>query len=46
MNLNFVLNYSCDLTRLHSQRVIRHHPAKCGGVGLVEKEILRFQVKT
>ena len=25
MNLNLVLNFSCDLTRLHSQGVIHHH---------------------
>ena len=42
MNLNFRLNFSCDLTRLHGQRVIPHYIAKCGGIGLVEEEILRF----
>ena len=44
-----VFNFSCDLTRLHSQRVmwlhgwfpvpICHHPAKSGGIGLVEDNI-------
>ena len=38
MNLNF-----CDLRRLHGRRVIPHHPAKCGGIDLVEEEILSFQ---
>ena len=38
MNLNFVLNFSCDL--------IRHHPAKYGGISLAEEEILSFQLDT
>ena len=46
MNLNFVLNFSCDLKRLRSQRVILHHPAKCDGVGLKEEEILSLQYET
>ena len=36
----FVLNFSCEPTRLHGQRAILHHPAKCGGIGLAGEEIL------
>ena len=28
---------------LHGQRVLRHHPVKCGGIDLAEEEILSFQ---
>ena len=44
----YVLIFSCDLTRLHSQRAmwlhgwfpvtIHHHPAKSAGIGLVEEK--------
>ena len=42
----FVLNFSCDLARLHVHRVIRHHPAKCGGISFVKEEVLSFQFGT
>ena len=38
-NLIFILNFSCDLARLHGQRVILHHPCQCGDIDLVEEEI-------
>ena len=49
----YVLNFSCDLRRLGSQRAmwlhgwlpvtIFHHPAKSDGITLGEEEILIFQ---
>ena len=57
ITLNLItLNFSCDLTRLCRQRVmwphrwfpvtIHHHPAKSGGISLIEEEILSFQFDT
>ena len=43
----FVLKFSCDLTRLlFGQRVIPHHPAKCGDIDIIEEEILSFRFDT